>query len=370
MVSWCAISPLALMKQWGYLDEPSKKRETERPLPSANEAVIVATAGPVKALVPDPVPARLNPIPPVTAMAESQNSSRRPNPSSKRPSSSVVDATNTKKRKADATPVAPLQATIATRPFQAHRRDRGVRSIPNSAASRQAQTAQQRPKDGLGDQTQPSPSQACAEASAQVFGPSGSEMSHRSDASTSKPPGTTAPRTRTSESSTKSIAASAVPASTSSATQRAAPIVRAPSRNSLPVSQPSPASCASSRVLPTPSTSSASSKGKDRASGRESIFDRGEGDAEEEKKPDLGKLLDQSEQRVPRHVREGNAAQAFLQEVGIKDDGNLQALLDVGFKSKDSFLARLPLLEPRLRRDTLQELRCDMGRLDYRKSPP
>lgn len=87
---------------------------------------------------------------------------------------------------------------------------------------------------------------------------------------------------------------------------------------------------------------------------------------QEEKKPKISKRFDPEEQREPRHLKECREATEFLTDLGIMDDSNMQALLDVGFKSKDSFLARLPLLDKGMRISTLRELRSDMGRLDYR----
>jgi hypothetical protein len=70
---------------------------------------------------------------------------------------------------------------------------------------------------------------------------------------------------------------------------------------------------------------------------------------------------------IPRLVRERQAAMDLLEELGIHDDSNVQALLDTGFKNRDTFLNRLPRLDQEDRDTILAELRSEMGKVDYGK---
>lgn len=68
---------------------------------------------------------------------------------------------------------------------------------------------------------------------------------------------------------------------------------------------------------------------------------------------------------VPRLVQERRAAEDLLAELDINDDSNVQALLETGYKSRESFLKRLPRLEEGDRSLILGDLRRDMGKVDY-----
>ena len=72
---------------------------------------------------------------------------------------------------------------------------------------------------------------------------------------------------------------------------------------------------------------------------------------------------------IPRLVRERQAATDLLVELGIHDDSNIQALVDTGFKSRETFLNRLPRLDEEDRISILAELRSEMGKVDYGESP-
>ena len=64
------------------------------------------------------------------------------------------------------------------------------------------------------------------------------------------------------------------------------------------------------------------------------------------------------------------AATDLLQSLTILDDSNVQALLDAGFKSRESFLSRLPLMDEDDKIAILGELRRDMGKIDYSECSP
>lgn len=55
----------------------------------------------------------------------------------------------------------------------------------------------------------------------------------------------------------------------------------------------------------------------------------------------------------------------LLNELDIFDVGNIQALVNVGYKSTSTFVKRLPLLDIADRRNILEELTKEMGKLDF-----
>jgi hypothetical protein len=55
----------------------------------------------------------------------------------------------------------------------------------------------------------------------------------------------------------------------------------------------------------------------------------------------------------------------LLNELDIFDVGNIQALVNVGYKSTRTFVKRLPLLDVADRRNIMEELTKEMGKLDF-----
>lgn len=64
-------------------------------------------------------------------------------------------------------------------------------------------------------------------------------------------------------------------------------------------------------------------------------------------------------------VSKEEQAREFLEELDIADEENVQALLSVGFKSKNRFLKTLPNLAEEDRKEILDELKAAMGRVDF-----
>lgn len=119
-----------------------------------------------------------------------------------------------------------------------------------------------------------------------------------------------------------------------------------------------------------------SSSGKSAAKVKEEVIDLtldSEAEEEEEKK-DIKKTL--SSEGIARSSAETTAeirdrknasdhATDLLNELDIFDVGNIQALVNVGYKSTATFVTRLPLLDATDRRGILEELTKEMGKLDF-----
>lgn len=118
-----------------------------------------------------------------------------------------------------------------------------------------------------------------------------------------------------------------------------------------------------------------SSSGKLAAKVKEEVIDLtldSEAEEEEEKK-DVKKVspsvksVKNSDTKAEIADRKNASEHAtdLLNELDIFDVGNIQALVNVGYKSTATFVKRLPLLDAADRRTILEELTKEMGKLDF-----